>query len=133
MSEANIALVQDLYAAFGRGDVATILAALDPGVDWCSIGPTGDYAAFGPRKGVAAVQDFFQVVAANEDFSEFSPQEFYGAGDKVFVLGRYALKMKATGKPVASEWVHVFTLKDGKVTKWREHTDSAQIAAANRP
>ena len=48
------------------------------------------------------------------------------------MLGSYSLKLKKTGKPVASEWVHVFTFKDGKVTRFREHTDTAQFAEAYR-
>ena len=28
--EANVRIVQDLYAAFGRGDIAAVLAGLDP-------------------------------------------------------------------------------------------------------
>ena len=34
MSQADVALIQSLYAAFGRGDIATIIAALAPDVDW---------------------------------------------------------------------------------------------------
>jgi ketosteroid isomerase-like protein len=34
MSAANIAFVQSLYAAFGRGDIATIVNGLAPDVDW---------------------------------------------------------------------------------------------------
>jgi ketosteroid isomerase-like protein len=132
MSSGHIALVQDLYAAFGRGDIASIVAKLDANVDWCSVGRSSDYAVFGPRRGIAAVQQFFKIVADNQDFSEFSPLEFHADADKVFVLGRYACKMKKTGKPVACEWAHVFTIKDGSVVKWREHTDTAQFAEANR-
>ena len=36
MSVANIAFVQDLYAAFGCGDIATLLAGLNPQIDWQS-------------------------------------------------------------------------------------------------
>jgi len=132
MSNANIAQVQNLYAAFGRGDIATILGGLTPDADWQSVGRKSDYPTFGPRRGTAEIQDFFKIVAENEDFSDFSPREFYAADDKVFVLGSYTLKMKNTGKPVACEWVHIFTFRDGKVVHWREHTDTAQFAAAYR-
>lgn len=132
MSNGNVAQVQSLYAAFGRGDVATIIAGLVSDADWESVGRKSDYPAFGPRRGAAEIQEFFKIVADNEDFSDFSPREFYPAGDKVFVLGSYTLKMKKTGKPVACEWVHVFTFRDGKVTHWREHTDTAQFAEAWR-
>jgi len=130
MSDANITQVQDLYAAFGRGDIESLLAALDPQVDWQAVGRHSDFPTLGPCKGVKQVEEFFQRVAENEDFSEFSPREFYAAEDKVFVLGTYTMKIKKTGKSVATEWAHVFTLKGGKVVRFREHTDTAQLAAA---
>ena len=132
MSNANVAQVQSLYAAFGRGDVATIIAGLSPDIDWETIGRTSDFPTLGPRKGAGAVQEFFQLVADNEDFSDFTPREFYSSQDKVFVLGSYSLTIKKSGKPVKSEWVHVFTLRDGKVTRFREHTDTAQFAEGFR-
>jgi len=132
MSNPNIAMVQSLYAAFGRGDIDTIIAGASPGIDWESVGRKSDYPAFGPRKGAGEVREFFKIVAESEEFSDFSPREFYAADDKVFVLGSYSVKMKKTGKPVSCEWVHVFTFHDGKVTRWREHTDTAQFAEAYR-
>src|SRR4051794_39018340 len=98
MSNANIAQVQSLYAAFGRGDVATIIRGLSPDADWQSVGRKSDYPVFGPRRGAAEIQDFFKFVADNEDFADFSPREFYAADEKVFVLGSYTLTMKKTGK-----------------------------------
>jgi uncharacterized protein len=87
MSAANIALVQSLYAAFGRGDIATIIAALSANVDWRVNGRPEDYPLFGPRKGPNAVEDFFRRVAEMHDFSEFSPREFHAVDDKVIVIG----------------------------------------------
>ena len=41
MSEAaNTTLVQGLYAAFGRGEIPSILTALADDVDWTVSGPT---------------------------------------------------------------------------------------------
>ena len=128
MSNANIAHVQSLYAAFGRGDIATLLAGCAADIHWETVGRPDDFPTIGPRQGVKAVEDFFRLVGENEDFSDFSPREFYAADDKVFVLGRYSLRIKKSGTPVAAEWVHVFTLKDGKVIRFREHTDTAQFA-----
>ena len=33
---------------------------------------------------------------------------------------------------VATDWAHVFTIRDGKLVKFREHTDSAKIVDANQ-
>jgi ketosteroid isomerase-like protein len=132
MSNANVALIQSLYAAFGRGDIAAVIAGLAPDVDWETVGSRTDFPNFGPHRGIGEVQDFFRLVGENEDFSEFTPRELYAAADKVFALGTYRLTVKKTGAPVATEWVHVFTVKDGKVTRFREHTDTAQFAKAYR-
>jgi len=80
-----------LYGAFGRGDIDTIVAGCLPEVNWVSGGRKEDYPPFGARKGTDAVRDFFHSVAEVQDFSEFSPKDFYADRDKVFVLGRYAM------------------------------------------
>ena len=54
-------------------------------------------------------------------------------GDKVFVLGRYAMKVKKTGKAMTSDWVHIFTIADGKVKTFREFLDTARPPEAYRP
>ena len=132
MSEANIATVQSLYAAFGRGDIDAIVNGCLPDVTWASGGRKEDYPPFGMRKGTGAVRDFFRSVAEVQDFDEFSPREFYADRDKVFVLGRYRMRVKKTGQKVASDWVHVLTFRGGKVSDFREFTDTAAFAAAYR-
>ncbi len=132
MSNANITLVQGLYAAFGRGDIASIIGGLTADIDWQTLGPVHDYPVFGQRKGKSAVQEFFAQVAATQDFSDFSPREFYAADDKVFALGSYAGKIKKTGRKCACEWAHVFTFAGGKVSRFREFTDTTQFVAGYR-
>ena len=67
-------------------------------------------------------------VCQNAEFVEFLPQEFFSDTDRMFVLGRYAGKIKTTGRTFAAEWVHVFTIRDGQVTHFRECADTAQFA-----
>jgi ketosteroid isomerase-like protein len=128
----NVVLVKSLYAAFGKGDVATIVGACTPDVDWVNVGRASDFPTFGPRKGPAGVQEFFNLVGANLKFSEFSPKEFYPVGDKVFVLGFYAMTVTKTGKPMQSDWLHVFTIADGKVKAFSEFLDTARAVEAFR-
>ena len=132
MANANVAIVQNLYAAFGKGDITTIIEGVTSDIAWHSGGRASDYPGFGPRKGQAAVQEFFKIVADNNDFQHFSPREFYADGDKVFVLGDYAMTLKKTGKKFATDWVHVFTFRNGKVSAFREFLDTALAAEAYR-
>src|SRR5262245_35484634 len=62
MSEQhNLDLVRRIYAAFGQGDLDSIVAALDPQVSWRTPGapdlPTG-----GLRHGLQAVREFFPLL-----------------------------------------------------------------------
>jgi uncharacterized protein len=130
--EGNIALAQNMYAAYFHGDLPAIMAALAPDIDWESIGPRSGYPIFGPRSGVAEVEQLFRQLQDVHEFTEFSPRTFLAGGDEVAVLGHYAFTIRKNGRKVASDWAHVFTIRDGKVTKFREHTDSAQFVAAYR-
>jgi uncharacterized protein len=132
MSQTNVAFIQSLYAAFGRGDIATIIAGLAPEVDWNVNGRRKDYPLLGDWKGSGEVQKFFKGIAQNQEAVEFTPQEFFAAEDRVFVLGRYSWNIRKTGRAVSINWVHVFTLRNGKVTKFREFNDTAQFAEAYR-
>jgi hypothetical protein len=132
MSDANINLVQSMYAAFGRGDVDTIIAATMPDIDWETVGRPSDFPDFGPRRGQNAVREFFAIVAKELTFSEFSPNEFHAVDDKVFVLGHYKMTVSKTGKGIDSDWIHIFTIGNGKVVSFREFLDTAQAAEAYR-
>jgi len=132
MSEArNIQVVKDAYAAFQRGDINGVLAVLDNNVDWHPVkGAEGVAPHAGQRHGRAAVGEFFAQLAMSMEFTRFEPKEFIAQGDQVAVVGEYAGSIKATGGKVSSDWVMVFTVRDGKVARFREWTDSAQLVRA---
>ena len=50
----------------------------------------------------------------------------------VVVLGYYAGKNKRTGKSFSSEFCHVLTVSEGKVTSFKEFTDTAAALEASR-
>jgi uncharacterized protein len=132
MSEAqNTKVVQDAYAAFGRGDIPTLLGYMADDVKWQGAIGTAKHVPFsGARAGKPAVAEFFKQVAESEDFQQFEPREFVAQGDKVVALGHYRAVTKRTGRMFDSDFVMVFTLRDGKVATFQEFTDSAAINAA---
>jgi hypothetical protein len=132
MSDANIALVQSLYAAFQRGDIAAIAGAAVPDTVWQVHGRTQDHPAIGVYKGPEGIQKFFGIIAETEEVSAFAPRDFYAADDKVFVRGNYTWTMRKTGKPVSCEWLHMLMIRDGKLLGFEEFTDTAQFAEAVR-
>ena len=132
MGNRNIDVVKDCYEAFLAGDIERLLRALSADVAWEHVGRASDLPTFAPFHGVEGVRKFFGVVAETLDFQRFAPSEFHGSGDLVFAMGNFEATMKNTGKRAASEWLHVFWLKDGKVTRFLEFTDTAKFAEAWR-
>jgi uncharacterized protein len=132
MSNANVTLVETLYAAFKRGDIAPIIAAMAGDVVWTVHGRPKDHPALGTAKAPAGVQKFFGIIADTQTATDFSPREFHATGDKVFVLGHYDWTFRKSGKTVSADWVHIFTIRGGKVTSFDEFTDTAQFAEAMR-
>lgn len=132
MTEQNIALVRSLYAAFGRGEIDTIVNACSPQVRWLITSTGSDHPMLQERHGREGVQDFFRTLAELQDAEEFTPREIHGSGDKVFVLGNYRWKVRATGKVVASDFCHVFTVANQAVAHFQEFADTAQFLEAQR-
>jgi uncharacterized protein len=130
MSEqSNVQVVQDAYAAFGRGDIQGILDRCSEDIDWRTFGPD-TIRETKPRRGKQEVQQFFGEVNADWDFTTFEPGQYIAQGDHVICLGRYTGTSKATGRSFTAEWAMHFQLRDGKVTRFREYTDTAQLVSA---
>lgn len=132
MQEAqNTAVVQQAYAAFGRGDIAGVLDLLHDDIQWHPVIGAGPHVPFaGARRGKAAVAEFFRIVSETETFEQFEPRDFVAQGDRVVALGHYRAKAHATGKALESDWAMAFRLRDGKVAEFQEFTDSAAVNAA---
>ncbi len=129
--EQNIGVVQRGYEAFGRGDIESLLALLDETITWTTPGPA-DLPVAGNRRGRAGVAEFFQTLVATVDIVRFEPKQFVAQGDVVVVLGDDTSRVKATGASIEFEWVHVFTLRDGKIVAFKEYGDVSALVAELR-
>lgn len=132
MSEQeNMQAVKDAYAAFARGDVASILSSLTDDVEWNIPGPP-EIPYAGVRRGHKGAAEFFRLLSKSDEVKVFEPRAFLAAGDLVIVFGRYAALVKSTGETAETDWVHTFDFRGGKVARWRQYYDSASYAKAYR-
>jgi ketosteroid isomerase-like protein len=130
MSEQeNLRVVRGLFECFGSGDIPGLLKLLHEDVDWHIKGPA-EVPYFGPRRGHDGVLDFFGKLGAGVEFEGFAPQEFLAGGDHVVVIGSERARVKTTGKSFDNDWAMVFTLRDGKIVRFRSHEDTAAVAEA---
>ncbi len=130
MSNANIKLVQDCYATFGRGDIPGLLEKLSDDVSWGMIGRPEDVPMAGVRHGRAGAAEFFRCLKETQQITRFSPTDFAANEHNVYVGGSAAWIMNRNGVAGENAWVHVFTIRDGKVCAFRGHQDTGLLAAA---
>ena len=126
--QENLEIVKAGYAAFGRGDLPGLLALLSEDVEWIIPGEGTPLA--GNYRGHSGVAKFFQTLASTTDILDFQPREFVADGDRVLVIGFESSKVKATGRPVETNWVMAFTVRNGKVVAFREYGDTQAWANA---
>ncbi len=128
-AQTNVEIVEKAYADFARGDAAAILAALTEDVTWTMEGPEIlPYA--GTSVGPASVAKFFEALATTQSEHKLTMTEFVSEGDRVASFGRYAAVVNATGKRFDSAVAHVFTIRDGKISRFQDYGDTAAMAAA---
>ena len=127
--ESNQELVQKLYAAFGRGDLGYILDACLVNVEWEYVGSTA--IPYGGRyAGKQGVEQFFARLGQTCDIKRFEPRDFVAQGDNVVVLGYEEGIARPTGRSFQTPWVHIFTIQNGKLLRFREFADSYAVAMA---
>ena len=127
--QENALTVQQAYDNFKTGNIQSLLDQMSDDVTW-ELPEIESVPFAGKRKGRDGVKEFFATLARAQDVIEFEPLESLAQADKVVSLGHYKWRVKDTGREYASDFVHVFTLRDGKITGFREHFDTAVVAAA---
>src|SRR5712691_1716227 len=80
----NVELVQAMYEAFGRGDIAYILDQLADDVIWENKAAK-EIPWSGSYPGRNRVPEFFEAISGSVDTDLFAPEEFIAQGDKVVV------------------------------------------------
>jgi uncharacterized protein len=130
MEKTNIKRVQDAYAAFGRGDMQTLMDMLHPDVSWGMVGDPKDVPMAGIHAGKSGVGEFFRLLHEVQQLEKFEPLKFLAGDDTVAVIGHTNWTMNRNGVSGDNEWVHVYTFKDGKIIQYRGHQDTAKLAAA---
>lgn len=130
-SVGNIKVVQDLYKAFLKGDVSAILALLSPDVEWGE--PVNPFnPAAGVRKGHAGFLEWLRIGRASEEILALEPRQFLSDNESVAVVGHSKCLAKATGRTYETDFVHLVTFREGKITRFQEFFDTYAAGEAFR-
>ena len=125
MSEDNNEMVvRELYSAFKHRNFSALKDCLTTDVKWFAIGPPSIIPSAGTRFGPDQVEQYFVTLEDIEGVEVIEPWEFVVARDKVFVTGALERRSHLTGNFNQSLWVHIFTLRKGKVSDFRAFYDT---------
>jgi ketosteroid isomerase-like protein len=130
---SHIETVQEIYAAFGRGDVPAILEHLADDVAWEAWDDNHAQRAgvpwLRPRRGRDGAAEFFSAIAAWE-IRDFKVLRLLEADDAV--VAEVAIDaVTEAGAPVRDEELHLWSFGNGgRVTRFRHYVDTAKHIAA---
>jgi ketosteroid isomerase-like protein len=129
--------MQQIYEAFGRGDIPAILERLSEDVRW-EHWPSGNSAQdadvpyMRERTGREAVGAFFQDLQEDFEMNSFEPHTFLEGDSTVAVVIRVDLTVRATGKRIQDEEIHLVEFgPDGEVTALRHLLDTGKAIQAH--
>jgi uncharacterized protein len=128
MTQGNVELVRTLFSAFDRADYEAALEALDSEVEWQV--PPGISIGREVYRGRDEVQRGFAEWLAAWDTFRFEAEEILDQGEHVVVAGMQISRGRGSGVEVRLPTFHVFTLRDGKVTRHRSYRERSEALDA---
>jgi ketosteroid isomerase-like protein len=128
---SNREIIENVYGAFGRGDVPAVLEAFDPKIEWREA-ENNPYQMSGNAwvGGDAILQNLFVKLGEDWDGFTVTPKHYHDAGDSVVAEGRYTGTHKTTGKAIDMQFCHIWKLANGRVQSFQQYCDTAQIQDA---
>lgn len=125
---SNLETVQNIYKAFGEGNVPFILEQLSDDINWEYQPISNDVPWLQNQQGKNNVPNFFQNLMSNVELQGFTPKNFFESGNIVITLVDIAFKVRNTGKTVSEiDEAHIWHFNaEGKVYKFKHASDTHQ-------
>ncbi len=110
-------VVRQMYDAIGRGDIETFVGVLDPGVTWTVPGQHHLAGTF--TGGPALLAHLAEVAQRTEGKIAVAVVEVFAGDGRVVAI--VDVELSVDGRTVQDRQVHLFELRDGRITSVREY------------
>jgi uncharacterized protein len=128
--EANVIAVNQLYDAFRRPDISSLLDMFTDDAVIHGPAPAGVLPWGGVHYGRKGAAEFFMAVGESLEVQQFELRDYTSQGNKVVVLVHQRGKVKPKGRPYEIEFVHLWSLRGGRFTEFRVFNDTAALVEA---
>ena len=134
MMNDNVATINRIYEAFGKGDWSAIMPYLSDNVEWEQWEDNYAQGAGVPwlkaRKGKAGALEFFKIVG-EFIFKDFHVISVMGNDDHIAAEIYLDAEIPATGGHLKGDEMHLWSFDEqGKVIRFRHYADTAKHMAA---
>ena len=132
-SPENIGIIDNLYNAFGTGDIPAVLAAMDDHIVW-NEAEGNAYADGNPYIGPDAVlKGVFSRIGEDHEYFKLTDIQLHDmSNNQVLATLRYDGKLKKNGAKYNVQAAHLWTLNNGKITAFQQYVDTKQLADADK-
>lgn len=126
MENSPKAVVERMFAAFGSGDLEKFVETVSEDTVWIYHGtqliPKGVFEKKeGARKFLSNVLKLTEIIS-------FEPQQYIIEGKMVVVLGREHQRIKRSGRELKQQWVQIYTVENGLITRMEEFASSEEVS-----
>lgn len=122
-------LVQAVYASHEVRDTPGLLDLLADDVVW-DTAEHHPYAGDEPWRGHdEVVRNVVDPINLDWDDYVTDVEEILDAGDRIIVTARYRGTYRATGRALDAQVCVIYTIRDGRIVRFQQYTDTAQFRA----
>lgn len=129
-TDRKVEKIQNLYAAYGRGDIDAILRDVSEDVDWAAEAAGDAVPWYGSYRGKSEVPAFFAAIGDNINVSAFDIVGLTSNDTDVVATVHWTFTVKRTGKTASMYMQHWWRFAHGKIVFFRGSEDSHQTALA---
>ena len=127
MSQENIEIVRRIYAAWAGAHVPGPVELLDRDIEY--VNPEGAIEP-GTRHGLEAFTEATQKIFEAWEFWRAEPESLTAVGAQVVAVVRYTARGRGSGVEVEGRESALWTLRGGKVVRYKWFHDAADAAEA---
>lgn len=126
---SNLEIVKRLYTT--ERDTNTILEVFDSKIEWIQ---NEGFPGGGRHVGIdAVINNVFAKFRHDWETWQAVVDEWLDAPDTIIALGEYRGTYKSTGKSMTAAFAHVYKLKNSRIVRFQQYTDTLKIASAIQP
>jgi ketosteroid isomerase-like protein len=118
---SNVDIVNSAYRSFAKGDIPGVIDLLDDSVSWSSPMTLPQGGQFDGKDGVVR---FFETIGGAWESLSLDVEAVDAVSDDLVVsVVSLSGTLRGSG-PASYGSTHAFTVRDGKITRFREYVDA---------